>query len=413
MELPGFYKLGVEERIQFLKDKLGIGNDDIRILKNGLTIEIANRMIENVIGTTQLPLGLATYFRINGREVLVPMAIEEPSVVAAASHAAKMCRPFGFQAEADEPIMIGLVQLVGIKDIEKAKNGILKGKELLKNVCNKKDSVLVCLGGGLKEIDTDIVDTDRGKMLVVKLYVNVCDAMGANAVNTMCEAAAPVLEDMTGGRAVLKIISNFAIRHLVRAKAVWPSKLLGNEVIEGILDAYALAKAYPYRAATNNKGIMNGVDAVLIATGNDWRAVEAGAHSYAAINGYKPLAHYEKDGEGNLVGRIELPMPVGIVGGATKTNPISRLALKILDIKNAKELAMVAACVGLANNFAAVCAIVKEGINRGHMRLHAKNIAVIAGAIDDGIDIVAKELIADGNISVSRAKEILKELGKS
>lgn len=411
-DISGFYKLPVKDRIKIVREFAQLTDDEVKILEHNsaLGIETADIMIENVISTTQLPVGIATHFKINDVDRLVPMAIEETSVVAAASHAAKLARPAGgFRASSDESIMIGQIQLMGIKNISRAKNEIKKRFGEIKKFANGADSTIVKLGGGLKDVEVRELTTERGKMLVVHLLIDVRDAMGANVVNTYCETVAPYIEKISGGRAVIKIISNLAVHRLARARAVWKKEILGEELIEGMLDAYALAKNDPFRAATHNKGIMNAIDAVIIATGNDWRAIESGAHAFAAMNGqYGPLTRYEKDKHGDLVGYIELPMAVGIVGGATKIHPVSRLMLKILGIKSAAELGQVAACVGLANNFAAMRAIVKEGIRRGHMELHATNIAHMAGAHGKEIELVANRLIQENNISYSRAKELIK-----
>jgi hydroxymethylglutaryl-CoA reductase len=409
-DLSGFYDLSVEERLEKIKDICNLTDEEAEIIrKTGcLSLKTSDMMIENVIGTIELPVGIATNFRVNGHDVLVPMSLEEPSVVAAASNAAKMARPDGFTAESDEPIMIGQIQIM--EALPQSKEKILALRDEIAEMVNAKDSTLVKLGGGLKDIEVRELDSQRGKILVVHLLVNVQDAMGANAVNTMCEAVAPFLEELTGGRSVLKIISNLAIHRITRARAVWSKDILGEEVIEGILDAYAFAQADKYRCATHNKGIMNGVDAVMIATGNDFRAAEAGAHSYAALHSYHPLTHYEKDVDGNLVGTIELPMVAGIVGGATRTNPIATVALKIMNVKKASDLAEISACVGMANNFAALRAMVTEGIQAGHMKLHAANIATIAGATHDEVQRVARRMIREKKISVAYATEVLEDL---
>ncbi len=410
-DLSGFYDLTVEERLRKVKELCHLTEDEADILrKTGcLSLRTSDMMIENVIGTVEMPLGLATNFRINGQDVLIPMSIEEPSVVAAASHAAKLCRESGgFSADSDEPVMIGQIQLMGAKP--NAKEKILEAKQDIFELANLKDSTLIKLGGGLKDLEVHEYNHPRGQITVVHLLVNVQDAMGANAVNTMCEAVAPFLEYLTGARSVLKIISNLAVYRLARAKVTWPKESLGEDTIEGILDAYAFAVVDKFRCATHNKGIMNGVDAVMIATGNDWRAAEAGAHAYAAMHGYHPLTHYEKDIHGNLVGSIELPIAAGIVGGATKTNPVAAIAIKILGAKKASNLAEAAACVGLANNFAAMRAMVKEGIQAGHMRLHAANIAMTAGATHNEIVKITRRMIADKKISVAYATELLEEL---
>lgn len=412
--IPGFYEMPLDGRLRAVKEFANLDDSEVALLKKecALDTELAELMIENVVGIAHLPVGIATYFKINGKDVLIPMALEEPSVVAAASHAAKLARPLGgFRARSTDPVMIGQVQLKGIDNIESAIAAIGQNTELIKSAANKKDSTLVKRGGGLVSVECRKLETERGQMLIVHLNIDVRDAMGANAVNTICECVAPVLEELTGGVANMKIISNLATKRMVAAQATWRKEDLGGELIEGMLDAYAFAKADPYRAATNNKGIMNGIDAVLIAAGNDFRAVESGAHSYAAITGqYKPLAHYSKDENGDLVGRIELPMAVGIVGGCTKTNPIARIALKVLGCRTANEFGEIAACAGLANNFAAVRALVKEGIQAGHMKLHAKNIAIIAGAEGDEVHTLAEQMVCEKLVSVSRAEELLKAM---
>ncbi len=411
--LHSLKKLEPEERLKIIKEIAGLNDMECDVLrKSAISLELADIMVENVIGTTEIPFGIATNFKINKKEVLVPMAIEEPSVIAAASHAAKLALPEGFTAESEASLMIGQIQLVNIKDVEEAKNTILANKEEITKRANSRDSMLIKFGGGVKDVEARIIESERGKMLIVHIIVDVKDAMGANAINTMVEYLAPFLEELTGGRSRLRIISNLAEKRLVRARAVWKKKDLGEDVIEGMLDIYHLAKNDPFRAATHNKGIMNGIDAVAIATGNDWRALEAGAHAYASYKAgssskYQPLTKYEKDGKGNLVGSIEIPLAVGIVGGATKTHPVARIGLKILGVSSAGELAEIMACVGLANNFAAVRAISKEGIQRGHMELHANNIAVIAGAKGDLVEKIAEQMIKEKNITVARAKDIL------
>ncbi|MEM3922399.1 MAG: hydroxymethylglutaryl-CoA reductase, degradative, partial [Nitrososphaerota archaeon] len=375
--------------------------------------ETASRMIENVIGTFQLPLGIAVNFLINGRDYMIPMVIEEPSVVAAASNAARMTREGGgVFAQSTESLMIGQIQLVGIKDPHAARLEILRHRDEILEIANEQDPVLVKLGGGARDLEARVLETRLGPMLIVHLIVDVRDAMGANAVNTMAEAVAPRLASITGGRYRLRIISNLADRRLVRAwTRVPPEAVGGKEIAEGIVEAWAFADADPYRAATHNKGIMNGVDAVVIATGNDWRAVEAGAHAYACRYGvYKPLSTWEIDEKGNLVGSLEMPLAVGIVGGATKTNPLARICLKILGVKTARELAEVIGAVGLVQNLAALRALAAEGIQAGHMSLHAKNIAVMAGAVGDEIDQVAEIMVREKCVRVDRAKEILEKL---
>jgi hydroxymethylglutaryl-CoA reductase len=413
--ISGFYKLTVEERLRIVAEFAGLSEEDIELLRRyaALDRETANRMIEDVIGTFQLPLGIAVNFLINGKDYMVPMVIEEPSVVAAASNAARMIREGGgVFAQSTESLMIGQIQLVGIKDPHAARLEVLRNREELLAIANEQDPVLVNLEGGAKDLEARVVETRLGPMLIVHLIINVRDAMGANAVNTMAEAVAPRLASITGGRYRLRIISNLADRRLVRAwTRIPPEAVGGREVAEGIVEAWAFADADPYRAATHNKGIMNGVDAVVIATGNDWRAVEAGAHAYACKFGaYKPLSTWEIDERGNLVGSLEMPLAVGIVGGATRTNPLARICLKILCVKTARELAEVIGAVGLVQNLAALRALAAEGIQAGHMSLHAKNIAIMAGAVGDEIDQVAEMMIREKCIRLDHAKEILERL---
>lgn len=413
--LPDFHLLPLTERRALLAN-WGLSPADLEALgKHGaLDLETAGRMIENVVGTLQLPLGIATNFLINGREMLVPMALEEPSVIAAASHAAKLCRPSGFRASADQPLMIGQVQLVRVPDPGKAQQAILGRKEEALSLANRPDSTLVQHGGGLKDIETRLLQSPRGPMLVVHMLIDTRDAMGANAVNTIAERLSPLLEEASGGKARLRILSNLADRRLARAEAVWTYQALeeslpglrGEEIVDAILDAYAFAQADRYRAATHNKGIMNGIDAVALATGNDFRALEAGAHTYAQG---RPLTHYEKVQEG-LRGSIELPLAVGILGGSIKTNPIPQISLKLLGIRSASELAEAMACVGLANNLAALRALATEGIQEGHLKLHAKNIALAAGAQGKDIEAVSQRMTAENAVSSSRASQILAEL---
>ncbi len=406
-DLSGFHKLSPAERLEKLKSLANLSEEEAEALKAGLGMETADRMIENVVGIAAFPLGIATNFVINGRDVLVPMALEEPSVVAAASYAAKLARPDGFMAESNEPVMIGQIQLVGSKNPEKAVNDIIENKRHIIELCNKKDPVLISFGGGVRDVEARVISTETGKMVIVHILVDVRDAMGANAINTMAEAAAPLLEELTGGSVRLRIISNLAVKRMARAKAVWKKDVIGEDTVNGIIDAYHFAKNDVYRCATHNKGIMNGIDAVVIATGNDFRAVEAGCHAYAAMGSYKPLTKYEKNKNGDLVGTIELPLAIGTIGGATRTNPVARVALKILGAKTSKELAVIVASVGLAQNFAALRALSTEGIQHGHMQLHAKNMAIMAGAKGDEIEIVAEQMAKEKNIGAARAKELL------
>lgn len=400
----------IEERVKIVKEFAGLSDEEAEMLLsfNALPKDIADVMIENVVSCMQLPLGIATNFIINGKEILVPMAIEETSVVAAASNAAKMARPDGFKAKATEPIMIGQIQI--LNPSKDAKEKIMENKEDILSLANAQDKILVDLGGGAKDLEARWLSND---MMVVHLLVDVRDAMGANAVNTMAEAVAPLLEKITGGKALLRIISNLAIYRLAEAEVIYKKDAIGGEeVVDKVVKAYEFASLDIFRAATHNKGIMNGIDAVAIATGNDWRAIEAGAHAYAAMNGYKPLTTWKKNDDGDLYGKIKLPLAVGIIGGATKVHPMAKICLKILGVKTAKELAEIMAAVGLAQNFAALRALATKGIQAGHMKLHAQNIAVMAGAKGEEIDVVAKKMIELGKIRMDVAQEILKEIRK-
>lgn len=413
--IPGFYKLSVEERLKKVAEFSNLSEEDTKILlEKGLSLEVADRMIENVVGTFELPLGIATNFLIDGKDYLIPMAIEEPSVVAAASNAARMARESGgFTTDYTGSKMIGQIQVTKLSDPVAAKFEVLKHRDEIIERANECDPMLVNLGGGCRDVEARVIDTIAGKMLVVHLVVDVLDAMGANAVNTMCESVAPFIERITGGKVYLRIISNLAAYRLARAKAVFDKDVIGGEeVVEGIMLAYAFAAADPFRCATHNKGIMNGISALMVATGNDFRAIEAGAHSYAAIGGYKPLTTYEVDKKGNLVGTIEVPIAVGTIGGATKVNPIARVCLKILGVSTAEELARVAAALGLAQNFAALRALATEGIQRGHMELHARNLAITAGAVGDEVDRVVEIMVRDRKIRLDYAKEVLERIRK-
>ncbi|MEM3383521.1 MAG: hydroxymethylglutaryl-CoA reductase, degradative [Nitrososphaerales archaeon] len=414
-EISGFYKLSPEDRIRIVKEFSGLSDEEVNLIQSmgGLKLELANRMIENVIGAIPIPLGIAVNFLINGKDYLIPMAIEEPSVIAAASNAAKMARvKGGFFANCTSPIMIGQVQAIGVKDPYGAKMSIISAKDEIISKANEQDPILVSLGGGAKDLDVKVIDTIKGPMVITELFVDCRDAMGANAVNTMVEAVAPIIERITKGKVLLRIISNLATKRLARAKVIMDKETIGGEeVVDGIINAYAFASADPYRCATHNKGIMNGIIAVALATGNDTRALEAGAHAYAARTGfYKPLTTWEKNEDGDLVGTIELPLAVGLVGGATAVHPIAKINLKILGVKSALELAEVMASVGLAQNFAALRALVTEGIQRGHMKLHARNIAIMAGAKGDLIDKIALKMVEERKVRMDRAKELLKEM---
>ncbi len=390
---------------------------DILSGEAGLSLSQAEHMIENVVGMYALPLGIATNFVVNGRQVLVPMVIEEPSVVAGASFMARLARAGGgFIAHATEPHMIGQMQVLDVRDVHTARLALLEQKECLLAEANQVDPVLQRLGGGARDVEVRLIEQSPiGAFLVVHLIYDVRDAMGANAVNTATERLAPLVESITGGRVHLRILSNLADRRLARARCTIPLAELAfdgyraEEVRDGIIAAWAFAAADPYRAATHNKGIMNGVDAVVIATGNDWRAVEAGAHAYAARSGrYTSLSTWGKDETGNLVGTLEMPLAVGIVGGATKVHPTARLALKLMHVSTATELAEIIVSVGLAQNLAALRALATEGIQRGHMSLHARQVAIAAGAQGEAIQRLAQQLVAENNIRIDRAEEILK-----
>jgi hydroxymethylglutaryl-CoA reductase len=411
--ISGFYKLPPAERLKAAVEQSGLPPEEVSQVEAGLTLEQADKMVENVIGLFQVPLGIATNFVIDGREVLIPMATEEPSVIAAASNGARMARSAGgFSTSSTGPVMRAQIQVTGVVDPFSARQAILLHRAELMAMANDKDPMLVKYGGGVKDIEVYVIDSRFGPMVVVHLIVDCRDAMGANAVNTMAEALAPRVEEITGGRVYLRIISNLADLRLARAKAVFRAEEIGGpEVVEGIIQAAALAEVDPYRAATHNKGIMNGVTAVVLASGNDTRAVEAGAHAYASIGGrYRSLTRYEENRDGDLVGTIELPVAVGLVGGATRVHPVAKSAVKILGVKSADDLSRIIAAVGLCQNFAALRALASEGIQRGHMSLHARNVAVQAGASCDQIEIIAARMAAERRISADRAAELMREL---
>jgi hydroxymethylglutaryl-CoA reductase len=415
--IEGFYKMPMEERLKIVREFGQLTDEEALALSGlgGIDPTVPDRMVENAVGSFPVPLGVAANFRINGREYLVPMAIEEPSVIAAASNAAKMALPGGgFTASSTPPIMIGQIQVTGLKDPNGSKMHILHRKEELVALANEQDPMLIKVGGGAKDIEVRVIDSQTGPQVVVHLLVDVRDAMGANAVNTMAEAIAPKLEEITGGRVYLRILSNLAIYRLARARALWKKEAIGGEdVVDGIVEAYSLADADPFRCTTHNKGIMNGIDAVMLATGNDTRAIEAGAHSYASLRGrYKPLSTFEKTAGGDLTGTIELPMAVGLIGGATKTHPTARACIKLLNVKSASELGEVAAAVGLAQNFAALRALATVGIQKGHMSLHARNIVASVGCPPDLADEAVMILVSEKKIRMDRAAEVVEELKK-
>ncbi len=419
--LQGFYNLPPLRRLELVRSFDGLNESDIQALHGGstLTLERADKMIENVIGMFNLPTGIATNFQINGRDVLIPMVVEEPSIVAGASYAARMVRAGGgFQSSSTDSLMIGQVQLVQVANPEQVQEKVLSHRGEILKLANAQSRSLIALGGGARDVEVQTFPTSpMGPMVVVHLVVDCLDAMGANAINSMCEAIAPLLEMLTGGRAYLRILSNLSDRRLARARAVIPPAALerngisGEEVAEGIMWAYSFAAVDPYRATTHNKGIMNGIDPVLIATGNDWRAVEAGAHAYAARSGtYTSLSVWERDEAGNLVGTLEMPLAVGIVGGATKVHPTAQAALKLLGVRSARELAEICVCAGLASNLAAMRALATEGIQCGHMGLHARQIALAAGATGDLVEAVACRMVEERVIKPARAEELLTEL---
>jgi hydroxymethylglutaryl-CoA reductase len=416
-QISGFYKLTPKDRINYVKDFAELTDKEIEILQStgALEMELADRMIENVVGTFPLPLGIAMNFHINGKDYMIPMAIEEPSVVAAATYAAKMAlKTGGFFTSSTDPVMIGQIQAVDIKDPYAAKMRILAAKKEILKKANDQDPMLVSVGGGAKDLQVKVIDTQSGPMVITELLVDCRDAMGANAINTMAEAVAPMIEGITTGRVYLRIISNLAVNRLARAFVVIPKDSVGGkEVVDGIIEAYNFAVVDPFRAATHNKGILNGVIGVVMATGNDHRAIEAGAHAYAVKNGqYGTLSHWEKNNDGDLVGSIELPMAVGLIGGATKVHPTAKIAIKILGVKTANELGEVIAAVGLAQNLGALRALAHEGIQRGHMSLHARNLAITAGASGKLVDTIVERMVREKKVRMDRAKELLEEYKK-
>ncbi|HKZ93061.1 MAG TPA: hydroxymethylglutaryl-CoA reductase, degradative [Candidatus Bathyarchaeia archaeon] len=413
-QMPGFYKLSPKDRLRLVREFAELTDEEVSLLQStgSLDMDLANRMIENVIGAFPVPLGIAVNFLINKRDYLIPMAIEEPSVVAAAGYAAKMVREGGgFFTNSTAQVMIGQVQAVGIRDPHRAKMAIYAAKEEILKKANEQDPMLVSVGGGAKDLEVKVINAQTGPMVITELHVDCRDVMGANAVNTMAEAVAPLIERITHGRVYLRIISNLATKRLARAWCTVPKTALGGEeVVDGIIEAYAFAAADPYRCATHNKGILNGIIGVVVATCNDHRAVEAGAHAYAAhLGGYRPLSVWEKNEHGDLVGAIQLPMAVGIVGGATRVHPIAKIALKILGVKSAAEFGEVLAAVGLAQNLGALRALASEGIQRGHMSLHARNMAIAAGATGELIDLIVERMISERKIRLDRAKELIDE----
>lgn len=415
--IPGFYRLTAQQRQDLAAEWGDLAPEEATALNGtGFDRSLADRMVENVVGIHGLPLGIAANFQINGRDYLVPMAIEEPSVVAGASYAAKLAYAGGgFQTSSTPSEMIAQIQVLDVVDPHAARFALLSARDELFAQANAVDAVIQRLGGGMRDLEVDVLsDAQVGTMLEVRLVYDCLDAMGANTLNTIAESLSPRIAEISGGRTNLRIISNLADRRLARAQCRVPASALGteawsgSEVVDRIVEAYAFAVHSPYRAATHNKGIMNGVDAVVVATGNDWRAIEAGAHAYAARSGrYTSLSHWEKNGAGDLVGTLEMPMAVGLVGGATRVHPTAKAAIKILGVQTARELAEVIVAVGLAQNMAAIRALATEGIQRGHMALHARQVAIAAGAREDEIDRVVGQMVSERVVRSERAKEIL------
>ena len=413
--ISGFYKKSVEERIGIIAEMVGLTDEEVATLKSrgGLSLDAADHMTENVVGTIAYPFSVAVNFRVNGRDYLVPMAGEEPSVVAAASNMARLMREGnGIKATATDPVMIGQIQILDIPDMRKAVEVLESNKKMLLDSANELDPVLVRFGGGAKDIVLRPLETEIGPMLIVHLLVDCRDAMGANAVNTMAESLAPTLAELTGGRTLLRIISNLADRRLVTVEGtVKKEELGGEEAVDNIVAAWAFADADPYRAATHNKGIMNGIVAVALAFAQDHRAIEAGAHAYAVKDGlYRSMSRWTKNSDGDLFGTMTLPMAVGLVGGATRSHPMAQVARKILGVEEAEDLGKVMCAVGLAQNLGALRALTQEGIQHGHMRLHARNLVVMAGAKGGLIEKAVAELVDSGEIRFPKAQEIVKRL---
>ena len=415
---PGFYKLDISKRLNKLDSFFKLStNEKWTLKKETLTPELADMMIENAIGVFGIPLGVVVNFKLNHKDYLVPMAVEESSVVAAASNAARLIRENGIlTGQASESIMISQIQIVDSSNPKKAKKKILAEKENLLDLANQQDITIVKLGGGAKDIQVRLLNTQSGTMVIVHLLVDVKDAMGANIVNTMAETLGPLLADLADGKAICKIVSNLSDQRTVKVKftldnvdCLARAGFSGQEAAERIVQAYHFAEADPHRATTHNKGVMNGIDGVLIATGNDWRAVEAGVHAYAARDGkYKPVSKYYFDKSGKLTGELEIPLAVGIVGGMTSLHPGVKILLKMMNVKSSSELALVIASAGLIQNFAAIWTLATEGIQKGHMTLHARNVAVLAGAIGEMAIRVANQMAHEGRVHYDRAKQIIK-----
>ncbi len=415
-QLSGFYKHSLARRAEVVAQWASLTTEEQAALVNGLSPQQGDAMIENVIGLYNLPLGIATNFQINGDDVLVPMVVEEPSIVAGVSFAAKLARAGGgFSTRSSEPVMIGQVQVLDVPDMAAAVQAVQSAESKLLAAANRHHPTIQKLGGGAKAIETRVLaDTPIGAMLIVHILYDCRDAMGANAVNTAAESIAPLIERLTGGRVNLRILSNLTDHRTATAECRIPAETLarngadGRAVARAIVEAWAFAAADPYRAATHNKGVMNGIDAVAIATGNDWRAIEAGAHAFAARDGrYTSMTDWWQDDMGDLRGRLHIPLSVGTVGGATKVHPTARVAMKILGNPGARRLSEIMAAVGLAQNLAAIRALATEGIQHGHMRLHARQVALAAGASPEQAQAIADQLVAEGNIREARARELL------
>ena len=410
-----FFEKSREERLNIIRDFANLSKDELNILKNtdgGISFDKADKMIENAIGTFSLPLGVATNFKINGKDYVVPMVIEEPSVIAAASKGAKIARiKGGFEVTADESYSIGQIQILNvdanlaIKKIQDFTSEILK-------LANSKSNTLSKMSKGAKEISCKEIETPSGNMLIVELLIDVGDAMGANVTNTMCEAVSPLIEKITGGKALLRILSNYSTRRMVKAKAIFEKESVGGEnVVDNIVLAFEFADNDVYRAVTHNKGIMNGIISVANAVGQDSRAIEAAANAYASTSGkYRSLSKWSKDENGNLVGILEIPLSVGIVGGIVNVHPVAKVCSKILNVESAQELACVMTATGLAQNYSAIRALSTEGIQKGHMRLHARNLAAAAGATPAQIDQIVEKMIQVKSISLDKAKELLQQI---
>ncbi len=410
-----FFEKSRKERLDVVANFANLSDAELDILQNdngGISFDKADKMVENAIGTFSLPLGIATNFKINGKDYIVPMVIEEPSVIAAASKGAKVARiKGGFEVSANESFSIGQIQMLDV-DIPSAISQIKNSTNELLQLANSKSNTLSKMGKGAKEISCKEIDAPSGKMLIVELLIDVGDAMGANITNTMCEAISPLIEKITGGRALLRILSNYSTRRMVKAKAVFEKEAVGGEkVVDNIISAFEFADNDVYRAVTHNKGVMNGTIAVANAVGQDSRAIEAAANAYAAQSGtYRSLTKWSKDNDGNLIGTLEIPLSVGIVGGIANVHPVAKVCTKILGVSSAQELACIMTATGLAQNYSAIRALATEGIQKGHMRLHARNLAAAAGATTDQIDEIVQKMIEEKKISLDRAKELLEQI---